>query len=82
MAQAKLYLGTLQETKLMDGFYTSGMAGYSAVAMDKPSQYRGRVAVFYQDSLPFSVKTIKQSSPNVVIFQIMISDRRWYIIRC
>ena len=37
MSQANMDLVILQETKLTDGIYTHGSAGYSVVAMDAPS---------------------------------------------
>ena len=37
MPQANMGLGILQETKLTDGIYTRGSAGYSIIAMDAPS---------------------------------------------
>ena len=47
MSQANMYLGIFQETKLTDGIYTRGSDGYSVVATDAPSQYRGGVAIFH-----------------------------------
>ena len=37
MSQANMDLGILQETKLTDGIYTRGSAGYSVIATDAPS---------------------------------------------
>ena len=37
MSQANMDLGILQETKLTDGIYTRGSAGYSVIASDAPS---------------------------------------------
>ena len=38
MAQANMNLGICQETKITDGVYTHGSAGYSIVATDAPSR--------------------------------------------
>ena len=46
MSQANMDLGILQETKLTDGVYTRGSAGYNVIATDTPSQHRGGVAIF------------------------------------
>ena len=43
MSQANVDLGILQETKLTDGVYTRGSAGYNVIATDVPSRHRGGV---------------------------------------
>ena len=47
MSQANIGLGIFQETKVTDGIYTRGSAGYSVVATDAPSRHCGGVEVFY-----------------------------------
>ena len=47
MSQVNMHLGIFQETKLTNGVYTCGSAGYSIVATDAPIRHRGGVAVFY-----------------------------------
>ena len=37
MSQANMDLGILQETKITDGVYTRGSAGYKFIATDAPS---------------------------------------------
>ena len=44
MSQANMDLGILKETKLTDGVYTRGSAGYKVIATDAPSRHRGGVA--------------------------------------
>ena len=46
MSQANMDLGILQETKLTDGVYTRGSAGYNVIATDAPSRHRSGVALF------------------------------------
>ena len=41
MSQANMDLGILQETKIMNGIYTRGSAGYTVIATDAPSRHRG-----------------------------------------
>ena len=38
--------------------------------------------MFYCASLRFAVEVIHQFDPNVVIFQLVMGEWRWYIIRC
>ena len=47
MSQANMDLGILQETKITNGVYTRGSAGYNVIATDAPSRHRGVVALFY-----------------------------------
>ena len=75
-------MGVLQETKIMDRFYTCKSDGYSVVATDAPIQHRGGVAGFYQASPWFTVEAIQTVGPNVVSFQMVTGEWRWYIIGC
>ena len=82
MYQANLDLGVLQETNIMDVVYTCGLYDYSPIATDVSNQHRGGVAVFYWASLRFAVEAIHQFDPNIVIFQMVMGEWRWYILRC
>ena len=82
MAQANLDLSVLQDMKFTEGVYTHGSDGYSVVATDMPRQHRGVVAVFYQASPWFSVKTLQKFVPNSVRFQMLMGERQWCIIGC
>ena len=46
MSQDNMDLRILQETKLANGVYTHGSAGYSVIATDAPSRHRSGVAIF------------------------------------
>ena len=63
-------MGILQETKLTDGIYTRGSAGYSFIATDVTSQHRGGVAVFYRSEPHFVVEAVEKFGPNVLGFQL------------
>ena len=80
MSQANMDLGILQETKLTDGIYTRGSAGYSVIATDAPSQHRGGVAIFYRSKPHFVVEAVEKFRPNVIGFQLATGARRWYIV--
>ena len=75
-------LGIFQETKLTDGIYTRGLAGYSVVVTDAPSRHRGGVAIFLQPAPHFAVESVQQFGPNVIGFQLATGERRWYIVGC
>ena len=80
MSQANMDLGILQETKLTDGIYTRGSAGYSVIATDAPSQHCGGVALFYRSEPHFVVEAVEKFGPNVLGFQLATGARRWYIV--
>ena len=73
-------LGILQETKLTDGVYTGGAAGYSVIMTDAPSRHRGGVALFYRSEPHFVVEAVEKFGPNVIGFQLATWARRWYIV--
>ena len=80
MSQANMDMGILQETKLTDGIYTCGSAGYSVIATDAPSRHRGGVAIFYRSAPHFVVEVVEKFVPNVIGFQLTTGARRWYIV--
>ena len=82
MSQANMDLGILQETKLTDGIYTRGSAGYSVVARDAPSRHRGSIAIFRRLAQHFAMEVVRKYRTNVISFQLATGARRWYIVGC
>ena len=82
VSQANMDLGILQETKLTEGIYTRGSAGYSVIATDAPSRHRGGVAIFYRPAPHLAVEAARKFGPNVISFQLSTGARRWYIVGC
>ena len=74
--------GVFQETTLTDGIYTRVSSGYKFITTLVPSQHRGGVALFYQESPAFAVKAIRQFGTNVIVCQMETGGRRWYITIC
>ena len=81
MSQANMDLGILQETKLTDGVYTRGSAGYNVITTDAPSRHRGGVTLFYRPTPHFVVEAVDRCGPNVMVFQVATGERRWHIVR-
>ena len=73
-------LRILQETKLTNGVYTRGSAGYSVIATDAPSQHRGGVTIFYRSDPQFVVEVVEKFGPNVIGFQLATRAGQWYIV--
>ena len=80
MSQANMDLGILQVTKLTDGVYTRGSAGYSIIATDAPSRHRGGVTIFYRSEPHFVVEAVEKFGPNIIEFQLATGAWRWYIV--
>ena len=76
MSQANMDLGIPQETKLTDGIYTRGSAGYSIIATDAPSRHRGGVKLLYRSEPHFVVEAVEKFGPNVLGFQLATGVRR------
>ena len=70
MAQANLYLGVLQKSKLTDGFYTCGLDRYIVFTKNRnepTERSSGGVLPMY---LRFVVELIQKFGPNFVIFHL------------
>ena len=80
VSQANMVLGIFQETKLTDGVYTRGSAGYSVIATDAPIRHRGGVALFSLSEPHFVVEAVEKFGPNVLGLQLATGARRWYIV--
>ena len=78
MSQANMDLGILQETKITNGVYTRGSAGYKVIATDAPSQHRGGVALFYRLTPRFAVEAVEKCGPNVMVWQVVTGEKCLY----
>ena len=81
MSQANMDLGILQATKLTDGVYTRGSAGYNVIATDAPSRHRGGVTLFYRPTPHFVVEAAERCGPNVMVYQVETGEICWHIVR-
>ena len=75
VSQSNMDLGILRETKLTDGIYTFGSAGYSVVTTDAPSRHRGGVTIFHRPAPHFTVEAVRKYGPNVIGFQLATGAR-------
>ena len=80
MSQAIMDLGILEDTKLTDDIYTRGSAGNNVIALDAPNRHRGGIAIFYRSAPHFVVEAVAKIGPNVIGFQLVTGERRWYIV--
>ena len=73
-------IAILTEAKLTGDIYTRGDRGYSVVATDAKSAWRGGIAVCVRESSQFEVEKIVKYGPNVVAFQLQMGGKRFYIV--
>ena len=73
-------LGILQETKITNGVYTRGSAGYKFIATDVTIRHHGGVALFYRLTPHFVVEAVERCGPNVIMFQVATGERRRHIV--
>ena len=59
---------------------SSGSAGYKVIATDAPSRHRGGVALFYRPTPRFAVEAVEKCGPNVMVWQVVTGETRWYIV--
>ena len=71
-----------QETKLTDGIYNRQSASYIFVETSAPIRHCDSIALFYQVSLNFTVKAIRQFDTNIITFQPVTGETPWYIDVC
>ena len=74
MSQANMDQGIFQGIKLTDKIYTCGSAGYIVHVTDMPGRHHGRPH--------FAMEDVQQFGTNVVGFQLLAGERRWYIVVC
>ena len=60
-----MYLGVLQKTKVMKGFYMRKLSGYYILAANATIWHWGSVAVFYYEADQFVIKDIHLHGPNI-----------------
>ena len=77
MSQSNLDLGLFQYTKVPNRIHTRVSAGYHVLAVDALRWHRRGVAVFYKDAPHFQFEAYQPHGPNVSIFQLDSSGRRW-----
>ena len=82
MGQANMDVRVFKETKLTDGIYTQGSAGYRVVATSETSRHCDGVVLFCWESPDFAVEAIRQLGVNVIAYQLLMGYIRWYIVRC
>ena len=80
MAQSKIDMGLLQDTKIIDGVYSQETAGFFVIALDALSRHCGGVALFYKELPRLVVESQQQHGPNAIIFQLVTVGKHYNMV--
>ena len=80
LAQGKVGIGGLQDTKLTGEIYTRESSGFWGTATAVPSAHRDGAAVFYHEAEHFDIEELRLQGTNVISFQLVMGRRRWHIV--
>ena len=71
----------LLQMKITDNRYSCTTSGYKVLATKAPSKHQGGVALLWQPEYEaFEIKATKIVTPNLITFQLVMGDKRYYII--
>ena len=70
----------LTEEKLTDDIHAKSAFGYTVVATDAPSKSQGGVALCWKTSEAFEVEETRKIGPNVIAFQLVTGEARFYVV--
>ena len=80
---AKMGVGCaiLSEMKITDDRYTRMTSGYKVLATKAPSKHQGGIALLWQpEHEAFEIEATKIVTPNLITFQLVTGDQRYYVI--
>ena len=75
-------IGVLQETKITNDIYTRSASGYAVVATNVSSARQGGVALIWKEDGGFEVEEATIAHPNVITFQLVTGEERFYVVGC
>ena len=82
LAQMRVGLAVLTETKLVNDRHPKTASGYSFMCSKAVSGHQGGVALMWKENEPkFEVESVLfNNGPNIVTFQLTTGDERFYVI--
>ena len=83
MGMVGVDVAVLQETKITDPeFVTRSFEGYSILAAAADSDRRGGVALLVRENNAFTIENERARGPNVISFELLSGEERWYVVGC
>jgi hypothetical protein len=80
---AKMGVGCaiLLEMKITDDRYSRMTSGYKVLSTKAPSKHKGGIALLWQpDHEGFDVEAARVVTPNLITFQLVTGDERYYVM--
>jgi hypothetical protein len=80
---AKMGVGCaiLSEMKITDNRYARMTSGYKVLSTKAPSKHKGGIALLWQpDHEGFEVEAARVVTPNLITFQLVTGDERYYVM--
>ena len=80
---AKMGVGCaiLSEMKITDDRYARMTSGYKVLSTKAPSKHKGGIALLWQpDHEGFEVEAARVVTPNLITFQLVTGDERYYVM--
>jgi len=80
---AKMGVGCaiLSDMKVTDDRYTHMMSGYKVLSTKAPSKHKGGIALLWQPVQEgFEVEATRVVTPNLITFQLVTGDDRYYVM--
>ena len=79
LAQMGVGIAVVTETKITDARYTRLTSGYKILASKAASHNQGGIALLWKENHPgFEVESAKILTPNLLTFQLVTGDKRFY----
>jgi hypothetical protein len=81
LAQMGIKIGILTKTKITNDWYSKSLLGYKVFVSKAVSPHqRGVSLVWREDHDGFEVKAVRPMTPNLLTFQLVTGDERFYVM--
>jgi hypothetical protein len=81
LAQMRIGMVVLTETKFVDNWYPKMATGYMIMSSKAASSAQGGVALTWRKNNPsFEVKSVRFYSPNTLTYQLKMGDKQIYVV--
>jgi hypothetical protein len=81
LAQMEVRIGILTKMKVTDNRYSKSLLGYKVIVFKTVSPHQGGIGlVWREDHNGFEVKAIRPTTLNLLTFQLVMGDKRFYLM--
>jgi hypothetical protein len=81
LAQMRARKGIMTKTKITNNWYSKSLSGYGVILLKAVSPHQGGVGLIWrEDHNGFEVKAIWPTTPNLLTFQLIMGNKRFYVM--